>query len=248
MRQVPESQKSSSPYSDQHRYLIIGNGRVARHVKHYFSLLDIKFSHWWRGSGENLQQMHRPRSTVLLLINDSAIVSFLETHSYLKKDSHVVHFSGSLVDSDIIGAHPLMTFSSELMSLDEYKNIPFVMDKEQQHRQAATFPDLPNKFYFLDSELKPLYHSLCVMAGNFTVLLWQKFFKSLEEKFELPAVIGKPFMEKIFANLNSDQQKALTGPLSRGDIKTIKTNLEALENDPYQKVYKSFVEAFGMEA
>ena len=39
---------------------------------------------------------------------------------------------------------------------------------------------------------------------------------------------------------------ALTGPLARGDTGTIDLNLEALEGDSYQDVYRAFLRAHGL--
>ena len=66
------------------------------------------------------------------------------------------------------------------------------------------------------------------MSGNFSCLLWQKFFASLEHEFNLPPAIAFPYLIQQMNNLLHDPQAALTGPLVRNDKDTIEKNLAAL--------------------
>ena len=45
-------------------------------------------------------------------------------------------------------------------------------------------------------------------------------------------------------NIEKDYQNALTGPLVRNDHQTIADNINALENDPFQAIYKSFIRCY----
>jgi predicted short-subunit dehydrogenase-like oxidoreductase (DUF2520 family) len=92
----------------------------------------------------------------------------------------------------------------------------------------------------MDYRMKSLYHSLCVLSGNFTTMLWQKAFSDFDEKLELDDNLLIPYMEQTFENLRTDRTNALTGPLARKDKATVERNLQALEGDLYQNVYRSF--------
>ncbi len=322
MRQVP-------------KYLIIGNGRVARHFCHYFSLLKIKqYSQWDRSQPlSRLHELTTDATHILLLIKDSAIEPFIDEHltdiapcshihtfntalTQLKKDKNhasvnnmgaalksfteahtlhaaarrnmvqlhkmldsvqeyiglpesaaqldnairklaegitalkvslpaatKVHFSGSLVTKKAFGAHPLMTFGPDLYSLEKYLAIPFVVDaKAPPFRDLL--PNLHNPNVRLSAQQKAKYHATCVLAGNFTALLWQKFFETLTKEFEFPAHFGDMYLKQQMENLLKDYKTALTGPLVRGDMDTVNANLKALQGDPYQGVYLSFVKAY----
>jgi predicted short-subunit dehydrogenase-like oxidoreductase (DUF2520 family) len=225
MRQVP-------------RYLIVGNGRVARHFCHYLSLLDIQYSQWHRP--QSIGQLAKEAATathILVLIMDSAIEPFIASH-LAKTPAVKIHFSGALVTGLAHGAHPLMTFGKNLYTLEKYRSIPFIADTKEN-----LLPGLPNQQFFLPPDKKALYHAYCVLAGNFSCLLWQKFFNGLGE-LNLPPEAGQPYLRQQTENLLEDYKSALTGPLVRGDQLTIDRNLLALENDPFQQVYKSFVEAY----
>ncbi len=224
-------------------YLLIGSGRVARHFQYYFSLLNIPFCRWQRSeSVAQLQQKLITSSHVLILITDQEIEKFIDSH--LKNVSVLrLHFSGSLISNHAYGAHPLMSFNQNLYTLEEYQSIPFVIDHDAPAFDKL-LPGLPNQHVRLEKTLKPKYHALCVMSGNFSCLLWQKLFSSLEHEFNLPPTIAQPYLQQQMKNLLHSPQTALTGPLVRNDMDTIKKNIAALTNDPFQDIYKSFIEAY----
>jgi 2-dehydropantoate 2-reductase len=224
-------------------YLIIGRGRVARHIQYYFSQLNISFQSWHRQeSVEKLLKQFKESTHILLLINDQAIDFFIE--QFLKESEQIlIHFSGSLISKYAYGTHPLMTFGETIYSLDVYKSIPFIIDHDCPSFDNL-FLDLPNPWFYLNKALKPKYHALCVLSGNFSCMLWQKFFNSLEEEFNLPASVANSYLMQQTTNLLINPELALTGPLVRNDIDTINQNLMSLDKDPFQEVYQSFVSCY----
>jgi 2-dehydropantoate 2-reductase len=222
------------------KYGIIGDGRVARHFKNYFLLEKIQFSSWSRNDPKTIVESLDGADTVLVLVSDSAIDKIINENAFLK-DKRLVHFSGSHLSSHAWGAHPLMTFTNKLYTLDFYRKIPFVVEEGGEF--ADYFPQLVNPSFAIKKEAKSLYHALCVMSGNFTTILWNKFFESLENEFSIPRTAGLPYMEAIFQNLRAEGKSALTGPIVRGDIETIKKNLSALHG-PFEKIYRAFTEIY----
>ncbi len=222
------------------RYLLIGNGRLSRHLQHYFQHLQLDYQVWTRHDGP-LKEALQGRTHALLLIRDDAMLDFLDTHPELQALT-VVHFSGSLATPLAWGAHPLMTFSQTLYPATDYRDIHFVVDSEAPEF-ARLLPGLPNPHHRLSSSLKARYHAECVLSGNFTSMLWSHFFEVLEAKLGVPRTAALPYLRRVAANLESELSP-LTGPLVRGDIATVHRNLQALEGDPYQGVYSSFVEAY----
>src|SRR5262249_53769879 len=118
MRQVPQ-------------YLIIGNGRLARHLCHYFSQpdIDLQYRQWHRSlSTERLHEWKKSATHILLAISDKAIEPFIDQN--LQDTAALkVHFSGSLVTEKAFGAHPLMTFGADLYPAQRYPSIPFLLDE-----------------------------------------------------------------------------------------------------------------------
>lgn len=226
-----------------HCYTIIGNGRTARHMKFYLQSQNVRVHSWNRKehNQKDLARFLNACDTVLVLIKDSEIKKFIDEHPELQNKT-LVHFSGALVIPGVVGLHPLMTFSDKFYSLDFYKKIPFISETGKESF-SDIFPQLINPSAEIEPAMKPLYHSLCVMGGNFTTLLWTKLFESFKEKFDFTPDLLFPFLEKISENLKDDYKTALTGPLVRKDISTMKLNISALQDDSFADIYKSFVKA-----
>ncbi|MGZ3698213.1 MAG: hypothetical protein ACXWP5_08765, partial [Bdellovibrionota bacterium] len=169
-------------------YGIVGDGRLARHFAHYLTLESIPFQQWSRRIGEHervsAEARLAPADVLLVLLRDNAIETWIERHPELR-GRPIVHCSGSLVTELAVGFHPLMTFGPELYDLETYRSIPFICEAKQGSFQEF-FPRLQNPHHLIQPELKSLYHSLCVMSGNFTTILWQKFFHDLEHRLGLP--------------------------------------------------------------
>ena len=230
---------------NQPHYLLIGSGHTSKHFQNYLRLLKIPYTAWDRTqTALQLKNRLTPATHVLLLISDSAIEGFFREHLQ-NSGKTIVHFSGALEIPGVISAHPLMTFSKNLYSLEDYQRFPFVTTSTLPFSEIL--PGLPNSFYRLRPEQKPLYHALCVLSGNFTNLLWQKMNSGLKS-MGLPPEIFHPFLEKTTFNILQDPENSLTGPLARKDLKTVLANDRALSGDPCQKIYRAFVEVYFPEA
>ncbi len=232
MRQVPPC------------YLIIGSGRMARHMAHYFDLLGLPYHRFARKTHDFalLPQLLQKTTHVLILLRDDAIEDFITEH--LTACTHtLLHFSGSLTTPLAVGAHFLVSFSTTLHPLATYRQAWFILDTEDK-TLADLLPGLPNDSIAIPKQAKALYHSLCVLSGNFTCLLWQKFYTSLQQNWHIPKEAADLYLKLIMTNIMADPQQALTGPLVRGDQKTIAANIQALNGDPFQQVYQAFVAAY----
>ena len=234
MRQVPSP--AAIPFG------LIGNGRVARHLHHYLDLLQLPVRRWARSSGCDPVEAMAPCGTVMVLISDAAIEPFLAAWPALAAH-RLVHCSGGLVTAAAECAHPLMTFGPDLYDLTVYQHIAFVLDAGRTPF-ADLLPGLPNPSFTIDAADRPPYHAHCVMAGNFTTLLWRKLFDLLEQRLGIPDEAAHPFLIRTVQNLMTDPGRALTGPLARGDGATIAANLAALEGDPFAEIYSAFARAY----
>jgi predicted short-subunit dehydrogenase-like oxidoreductase (DUF2520 family) len=231
-------------------YALLGGGRVARHMRHYLSLLNLPVSGWARDrksalnthaiddTRARLRATIEPASHVLLLVSDAAIPEVVRRYPFLHEKT-LVHCAGALSFPGIAGAHPLMTFSDVLYEPEQYRRVPFIV--ERGHRFGKLLPGLPNPHFEIAPEHKARYHALCVMAGNFTQILWQ----AVTARFDgmgLPAAALEPYLRQLAENFIVARGSALTGPLSRGDGATIERNLGALAGDGLQHLYRAFLE------
>jgi predicted short-subunit dehydrogenase-like oxidoreductase (DUF2520 family) len=236
-------------------FALLGGGRLARHLRHYFSLLDLPVSGWARDRTSalnthsiddpsmRLRATVEPASHVLLLVSDAAILEVVRQYPFLREKT-LVHCAGAVSIPRVAGAHPLMSFSDGFYRLEQYRRVPFIV--ESGNRLGDLLPGLPNPHFEIAGKDKARYHALCVMAGNFPQMLWQ----SVATRFAamgLPAAALQPYLHQITDNFIAGGGSALTGPLSRGDSTTIESNLGALTGDGLQDLYRAFLE-FHVEA
>ena len=226
-------------------YGLIGRGRVAAHMARYLDLEGRTVLQWHRGSETEPETSLHDADVMLLAISDDAIETFLKEHPTFRARP-VVHFSGSLVIDGAHGLHPLMTFGPVAYDLEFYRAVPFVSELGGAGFNEI-FPGLQNPSRPIRREDKPLYHALCVLAGNSTAILWAKAMEDFESRLGLPRDILRPFLRKTAANSLDHGRESLTGSLARNDLGTVARDLEGLAGDPYREVYLALAHAFATE-
>jgi predicted short-subunit dehydrogenase-like oxidoreductase (DUF2520 family) len=223
-------------------YGLIGRGRVASHMAHYLELESQPVTRWHRGLPHPPAETLSNTDIILLAISDDALEGFIADNLPLWSRP-LVHFSGSRVVDGAHGLHPLMTFGPEIYNLEFYRSIPFVTERGGAGFREL-FPGLQNPSWPIDPDDKPLYHALCVLAGNFTTLTWLKAMDDFEAKLGLPRTVLRPYLERTAVNTLEQGREALTGSLARGDRETIARDLDGLRDDGFREVYLAFTHAY----
>jgi predicted short-subunit dehydrogenase-like oxidoreductase (DUF2520 family) len=226
--------------------VLIGDGRLARHLRRYFQQLNLNHTIWSRRMEAEeccpaLALLVQSDTRALLAISDRAVEPFIRAHPELREAVRV-HFSGRLASALAIGAHPMFSFAGTFYDRELYERIPFVIDQGSPPL-ASLIPGLPNPCFFIAPEQRERYHALCVLAGNFTTLLWRKLFFELDTELGMPRQQALPYLVSIMRGL-AGTGAPLSGPLSRGDQTTLRHNLAALKGDPFEQVYGAFVSAY----
>lgn len=225
--------------------LLIGDGRIAQHLKSYLRLKKINFASWSRkNSVDELQQRAQRSKVALIAVTDSAIEELSCTlPSHLTK----IHFSGTLHFNDCIGVHPLMTFGSEPYTEEFYDKIPLIVDQEAT--QLNWLSELPNPKHWIRPEDKALYHALCHLSGNYPKLLWENFFRVFEERLGMPRKLLEPFLKSSLNQALESKTDLLAGPFGRKDRHTIESHKEALQGLPkLHQIYNDFHQLFLKES
>jgi predicted short-subunit dehydrogenase-like oxidoreductase (DUF2520 family) len=162
----------------------------------------------------------------------------------IREGQLVVHMSGSLT-SDVlspvrgVGAyaaslHPLQSFADYIQA---QKNIPgsiFCLEGDPETKSALKeiITVLKGKEVEVPKEEKPLYHAGAVVASNYLVsLIWAALMMyeiiGLDNESAITALM--PLIEGTLKNIRAlGAPRALTGPIARGDVETIKDHLEAI--------------------
>lgn len=222
--------------------LLIGDGRLASHLSHYFRGLGLPLTRWSRrqgviqtGEGSQSARSRSPRDArgslpellaradrVLLAIRDDALPGFVQTHrrtagtrqqSTRQQSALWVHFSGSTVVDDAWSAHPLCTFSGAPYAREVYESIPFIVEREGPPL-AELVPGLPNPTAAIPRAEKALYHALCVAAGNFTQMLWGQLFDGFEKRLDLPPGLALPYLRQTARRLERSLEKGESAALT----------------------------------
>jgi len=224
--------------------LLIGSGRLARHLQHYFHLEGIAFSQWDRHQDPHLLRTRiTAASHVLLAITDSALEGFYQKH-LAGLDKKVVHFSGASNIENVPCAHPLMTFGADLYEHSFYQQISFILSGA--NNLTELLPGLKNSSFVLPEEKKSLYHAYCVLGGNLTFALHLKALEGLQ-KLGIPETAVAPYLQQSLKNALSGDWSNWSGPILRKDQQTIDKNIESLKSENMDHIYKAFVQTFNSE-
>ena len=148
----------------------------------------------------------------------------------------VMHCSGALASSVLSGAktcgawigsmHPLQSFASADHKTNPFQGIIVSLEGESSAVNIAKTiaEDLGGTVVTLLTEAKTLYHASAVVASNYLVTLLDLAIRLIQEagvQRQDAFNLLKPLIEGTLSNIgNVGVQKALTGPIARGDIKT----------------------------
>lgn len=224
--------------------LLIGSGRLAKHLHHWHRLLKLPYSvtTWSRNESLSTLQTHlQSHRLVWLAISDSSLAAFYSEH-LSGAGARVVHFSGAFHDDRMVSAHPLMSFSHDLYQLEDYQKIYFSLTGISS--LAEVLPGFENTFGALPAEQKPLYHALCVLSGNVPQMLWSKTLENFRQ-LHIPDSAVDAYIQKTTENFIELKEKSVTGPIARGDHSTIEKNTQALAPFTFlKKIYTQFAEEF----
>lgn len=160
------------------------------------------------------------------------------------KGKIVCHFSGSLssaVFSGIEGTiavgcsiHPMYAFSDKFTSYRQLNQVIFTMEGDERAVAVMEplYTGMGNRVLRIRPDRKALYHCSASLASNFVVGLLQFSLELLEEcgipEEEGRELIGPLVRGNVEAVLREGADRALTGPIERGDAHTVAGHLAAL--------------------
>jgi predicted short-subunit dehydrogenase-like oxidoreductase (DUF2520 family) len=158
-----------------------------------------------------------------------------------------IHCSGlgsvSLLDplaragADVLSLHPLQSFGDRA-GADLLRDVPCaVTAREAGTRRAGRrlAARLGMRPFDLEDERKPLYHLAAVVACNLFVALESEAVRLLQDATGRDDAVQMldPILQTTLANLSArGPERALTGPVARGDLATVRAHLELLDAEP----------------
>ncbi len=192
----------------------------------------------------NNQNVADTAGLIFITTPDDTIASVASEIQWHRGQS-VVHCSGAL-STDIlesakklgaqVGAfHPLQTFASVKQAIENIPGSTFAVEAEEP--LLSTLKDiataLDGHWIELKANDKVAYHAAAVIVCNYLVTLiklatdlWQSF--NIPQSQATQALL--PLIRGTIHNIDTvGIPQCLTGPIARGDIKTIKKHLDALQ-------------------
>lgn len=193
----------------------------------------------------NLKQLVDACNIIFITTPDDMIKTvWVELQNFDLKNKIICHTSGSFSSSifsniDTSGAygysiHPLYPFSDKFNSYQNLNKAYFSIEGTlKYYNEIRIFIEsLGNNVICLNSEDKTLYHLANVTVSNLVLSLLDIGTGYLEqcnvsEKEAFTALL--PLIEANLANIKTKGfENALTGPIERGDIKTIQKHLQVV--------------------
>jgi len=225
--------------------LLLGNSKLAKHLHHYFHLLNLPHKHFENARDLESPELHRKLegvNAVWILTSDRSIAEIkvkLEAHSKKITENHLwIHSSAATDVEGMITLHPLMTFGQDLYSLEQYQETPFAMIGTGLMNFSLPFQ---NPTFVIAPEQRALYHAYAVTMSNLPILLWSMTTEMAKQNLNLESGIFDPILNQTLLNFTLHREKALTGPIARNDQATIDKNLDALQGSMLAKIYESFL-------
>ncbi len=220
---------------------------VAQHIKGAFLTTDVVEA----GGKGNVIIITTPddliADTCLSLVSGKAV----------QKGDHIVHMSGALgldvlepageLGAHMACVHPLQTFADVRGAVRNIPGSVFAVTARDSHTQAwaeKLVARLGGEPVPLAEENKTLYHIGAVVASNLLValehaaeLVYQEI--GLQHEKALKALM--PLIEGTVKNLKRlGTEKALTGPVARGDIGVLRRHLECMQREEKERLLKVY--------
>lgn len=159
----------------------------------------------------------------------------------LHEGQYVVHTSGrhglAVLDSvrrvgaRPIALHPALTFTGTSLDLGRLSGCVFGVTADQAERAMAEalVADLAGRAMWVPEERRTLYHAGLAHGANHLVTLVAEAMEMLSAAGgDNPADTLRPLLEAALDNALNHGDAALTGPIVRGDVETVRAHLADL--------------------
>jgi predicted short-subunit dehydrogenase-like oxidoreductase (DUF2520 family) len=206
------------------------------------------------GAGNAVGHLTEMRSADVWMIatRDDAIVPSAVTLAESGKvtpDDIVFHVSGATPSGDlapvktggalVASVHPIKTFTDAEAAVRTFSGTYCAAEGDAGALDVLrpAFEKIGARLFDINSSLKPVYHSGGVFACNYLVALIEGAVTA-HEKAGIPRAASlkalEPMVrETVDAIFRQGPERALTGPISRGDVATVKRQLAAVDGwDP----------------
>lgn len=166
------------------------------------------------------------------------VIAMLTASGAIHRGQYVVHTSGAhgleiLLPAVEAGArgiamHPAMTFTGTAVDLPRLSGSVFGVTARDAERAMAErlVSDLGGVVMWVDERRRTLYHAGLAHGANHLVTLVTQAMELLEDAgADDPAATLRPLLTAALDNALTNRDSALTGPIVRGDVNTVRAHL-----------------------
>ncbi len=167
------------------------------------------------------------------------VVAMLAASGAIREGQYVVHTSGkhglavlepaARVGAQVLAMHPAMTFTGTDVDLGRLEGCVYgvtaTLDTHELARDLVQ--DLGGRITWVREERRALYHAGLAHGSNHLVTLVTQAMDLLRASgAEDPAATLRPLLGAALDNALSYGSAALTGPIVRGDVETVRAHLD----------------------
>ena len=192
---------------------------------------------------------------VFLTVPDGAIKeTYLSLTKYKLTGKQLCHCSGAMSateafpDISAYGAlassiHPLFPVSSKEESYKELGNAFFCIEGDCADEWSGILSRMGNSVRIITSGIKSRYHAACSVASNLVCGLMEESVQMLEQcgftADEALAALEPLVMSNIRRIFAVGPTAALTGPIERNDVSTVKKHIACIDDKTGSELYKA---------
>ena len=170
------------------------------------------------------------------------VVTMLSASGAIREGQYVVHTSGrhglevlepaAAAGAHVVAMHPAMTFTGTPVDLPRLSGCVFGLTAAPGERAVAErlVADLGGRPMWVAEEMRTLYHAGLAHGANHLVTLVTEAMEILTAAgADDPAGTLRPLLAAALDNALEHGDAALTGPIVRGDVNTVRAHLEDIE-------------------
>lgn len=172
----------------------------------------------------------------------------------LLKGKTFVHMSGAhsseclkvleIKGADVASLHPIQSIADVETAVKQLETSVFSIEGTQGALNSLIelLEKMQNTYFTIKSEQKTLYHMAACTVSNYLVTLVDaglSMYESIGIDRETGYKALYPLIRGTVENLkHMDTKEALTGPIARGDINTVKAHLNAVHDKQLEDFYR----------
>lgn len=199
-------------------------------------------------SFDSLKQLADQSQIIFITTPDSFIIPVWEQLKELSLRNQIIcHCSGALSSDSFSGResmsvsccsiHPMLPFSNKFSSYEQLNKAFFTVEGQDAAVEAISglFSSIGNEVCRIDGTKKAKYHAAASILSNQVIAVLDMGYTLLEDcgftRDEALRATGQLVMRNIENVLEAGCDGALTGPIERNDIETVKKHIACMQND-----------------